>query len=580
VLTRSLPSLSLTHNKKQQDAATAAAAPEDGPPPGFGGNGKDSAKPEAATAAAGAASAGAASAAPPATADGVAAATTTTPGADNDEDEAPPGFPASDADALAAGLAGVGKPSGDEPDEPDLALAGGGGGLREDPAAKISVAHADDAAEHDFAALYRSAATFEELPISQDLLKGIYTEMKFERPSRIQALTLPMILTPDGHGRLRDLIAQAHNGSGKTTCFVLSMLSRVDPAVEATQALCMCPTRELVVQNLSVLRRMAKFTTITSTSTAADDAEPASASAAGGLAGAGGPIRRTNRITEHVVVGTHGRLKTWVTKKLLDIDHVRILVFDEADEMLKGDAFADDTVRLIKTIRRRNADVQLLLFSATFNDQIKSFALKIAPKANQVFVPKEELSLEVIAQYSVRVPSPRDKASVLKNMIFPNCEKLGQTIIFVRTRNEARALHAAMEQEGYRCTSITGDMQMHDRDRVVREFRDGATKILISTDVLSRGFDVSQVTLVVNYDAPVERDQRTPNYETYLHRIGRSGRFGRRGAAFNLVAGEEDARVVDSIARYFARDIPEVAWDDEEAFIEVLRKAGLTDQTA
>jgi ATP-dependent RNA helicase DDX19/DBP5 len=457
-------------------------------------------------------------------------------------------------------------------------LAGRVSGLREDPAAKISVAHADDGdGAHDFAALYRSAATFEELPISPELLQGIYTEMKFERPSRIQALTLPMILTPDGHGRLRDLIAQAHNGSGKTTCFVLSMLSRVDPTQPYTQALCMCPTRELVVQNLSVLRRMAKYTAITSTSPAADDGDTAAAAAAG--AGNLPPVRRTTRITEHVVVGTHGRLKTWVTKKILDIDHVRILVFDEADEMLKGDAFADDTVRLIKTIRRRNPDVQLLLFSATFNDQIKSFALKIAPKANQVFVPKEELSLEVIAQYSVRVPSPGDKAAVLKNMIFPNCEKLGQTIIFVRTRNEARNLHAAMEAEGYRCTSITGDMQMHDRDRVVREFRDGATKILISTDVLSRGFDVSQVTLVVNYDAPVERDQRTPNYETYLHRIGRSGRFGRRGAAFNLVAGDEDARVVDSIARYFARDIPDVPWDDEEAFIEVLRKAGLTDQT-
>jgi len=565
----------------------AEAAEVDGPPPGFGAANEAPATTTSNAAAGGVKEAKKRpeppAAAAAAAADDAAAADTVADAAADDDGDAPPGFPAADADALAAGLAAV-KPADDEPDEPDLALAGRLSGLREDPQARISVAHADDGdgVDHDFAALYRSATAFEELPIGAELLQGIYTEMKFERPSRIQALTLPMILTPDGHGRLRDLIAQAHNGSGKTTCFALSMLSRVDPAVPHTQALCMCPTRELVVQNLSVLRRMAKYTAITSTSTAVDDAEGA-AGAGGGGGGAGGggpPVRRTQHIDQHVVVGTHGRLKTWVTKKILDIDHVRILVFDEADEMLKGDAFADDTVRLIKTIRRRNPDVQLLLFSATFNDQIRGFALKIAPKANQVFVPKEELSLEVIAQYSVRVPSPGDKAAVLKNMIFPNCEKLGQTIIFVRTRAEARALHAAMEADGYRCTSITGDMQMADRDRVVREFREGATKILISTDVLSRGFDVSQVTLVVNYDAPVERDQRTPNYETYLHRIGRSGRFGRRGAAFNLVVqGGGDAGVVDAISRYFARDIPDVPWDDEEAFIGVLRKAGLTDQS-
>jgi len=116
-------------------------------------------------------------------------------------------------------------------------------------------------------------------------------------------------------------------------------------------------------------------------------------------------------------------------------------------------------------------------------------------------------------------------------------------------------------------------MDHGDRDRVVQEFRDGATKILISTDVLSRGFDVSQVTLVVNYDVPVERDGRTPQYETYLHRIGRSGRFGRKGAAFNLIYGSDDEGIMNAIAKYFNKAILELQWDDEDKFIEVLEKA-------
>ena len=119
-------------------------------------------------------------------------------------------------------------------------------------------------------------------------------------------------------------------------------------------------------------------------------------------------------------------------------------------------------------------------------------------------------------------------------------------------------------------------MEKEARDRVVREFRDGTTKILISTDVLSRGFDVTQVTLVVNYDVPTERDVTIPAYETYLHRIGRSGRFGRKGAAFNLVTGEAENRILNQIADYFKHEIPEVPWDDDEKFEEVLKAAGLT----
>lgn len=465
------------------------------------------------------------------------------------DDDAPPGFEhqkpaASGLTDLTAAVANVGvsdaesKPTG--PADPVGAA---------DPVGPTEPVKVDSS-------MYSSATTFEELGLSKELLQGLYTEMKFERPSQIQAKTLPMILKVPH----TSLIAQGHNGSGKTTCFTLAMLSRVDPALKAPQALCLCPTRELVVQNLGVLEKMGKYTGISLASTAELTT----------------PGNRRRNVGEQVVVGTHGKLKDWISRRVLNIKSMKILVFDEADEMLKQDGFADDSVRLIKQLKQASPGLQILLFSATFNEDVKRFAQKIVPGANHVFIDKEDLSLDVIKQYKVVCPNPLSKTTVLKEMIFPQCEKLGQTIIFVRERQTARALHAAMEQDGHKCTSIEGGMEKEARDRVVREFRDGTTKILISTDVLSRGFDVTQVTLVVNYDVPTERDVTIPAYETYLHRIGRSGRFGRKGAAFNLVTGEAENRILNQIADYFKHEIPEVPWDDDEKFEEVLKAAGLT----
>jgi ATP-dependent RNA helicase DDX19/DBP5 len=213
-------------------------------------------------------------------------------------------------DAAAEALAGVAV--SDEPaaaaagDEPDPSLKAHA--LVDDGPGEIKTVVADNT-------MYTSAQTFEDLGLSPALLQGLYIEMKFERPSRIQAQTLPMILQPPH----RSLIAQAHNGSGKTTCFTLAMLSRVDPSARAPQAICVCPTRELVVQNLSVLERMGKYSGITATSTASSESAPA----------------RRAKVEEQVVVGTHGRLRDWISKRLLDVRRVGILVFDEADEMLK-----------------------------------------------------------------------------------------------------------------------------------------------------------------------------------------------------------------------------------------------------
>lgn len=406
---------------------------------------------------------------------------------------------------------------------------------------------------------YASAKTFEELNLSESLLRGVYSEMKFERPSKIQGITLPMILSSPYH----HLIAQAHNGSGKTTCFVLGMLSRVDPELKAPQAICVCPTRELAIQNEEVLLKMGKYTGITSTCALSQDSNKVSGS-------------RRGPVVDQVIIGTPGTVKRWVSTKILNTREVKILVFDEADHMLAQDGFQDDSMRIIQYIIKNNGGCQVLFFSATFNDKVKEFTVKIAPRANQVFVKKEELSLDVIKQYRVKCPTDEDKVSVLKDRIFPSAEKLGQSIIFVRTRAKASNLHRRLDEDGYKCTSIQGGLSTEDRDRVIREFRSGQTKILIATDVLARGFDQAQVTLVVNYDLPVKNEPPyEPDYELYLHRIGRSGRFGRKGAAFNFLATKQDEANLNRISNYFNRDIPEVPWHDDEAFEKVLKDAGL-----
>eukprot|EP00850_Spirogloea_muscicola_P021871 SM000265S09792 [mRNA] locus=s265:79836:83161:- [translate_table: standard] len=357
--------------------------------------------------------------------------------------------------------------------------------------------------------------------------------MGFERPSKVQAETLPMILRGPPH---RHLIAQAHNGSGKTTCFVLGMLSRVDPALRAPQALCICPTRELAIQNEEVLFKMAKYTGITAACTA--------------TAGDGGGYRdysstRREPIVDQVVIGTPGTLKKWMTAlKTLRTDNIKILVFDEADHMLDQDGFQDDSVRIMNLIRRSSKHCQVLLFSATFSERVKEFAKSQVPDANMVFIKPNELSLDVIRQYRVRVPSRDAKAEVLRQRIFPAAEKLGQSIIFVRTRESARELH--------RCS---------------------CQPYLTSSEARSGR---PQVTLVVNYDIPTKpTPPHEPDYENYLHRIGRSGRFGRKGAAFNLVLDERDTRNLSKIEQYFNRPIVEVPWDDEDAFEAVLKDAGL-----
>ncbi|CAM8959141.1 unnamed protein product [Rhodiola kirilowii] len=406
---------------------------------------------------------------------------------------------------------------------------------------------------------YTSAKTFEELNLSPELLKGLYVEMSFQKPSKIQAVSLPMILTPP----YKDLIAQAHNGSGKTTCFVLGMLSRVDPNQKFPQALCVCPTRELAIQNIEVLQKMGKYTGITSECAVPKD----SASRV--------PASKRPVVTSQVVIGTPGTIISLISTKKLSINYLRILVFDEADHMLAEDGFKDDSLRIMKAIEKSNNPCQVLLFSATFNDAVKNFVTRVVKDHNQLFVKKEELSLDAIKQYKVKCPNEQSKIIVIKDKILELGEKVGQTIIFVRTRRSAGLLHNELSTFGYEVTTIQGALDQADRDKIIKEFKDGLTRVLISTDLLARGFDQSQVNLVVNYDLPMKYETREPDFEVYLHRIGRAGRFGRKGAIFNLICSNEDRRIVEQIENHFRIRIEEVDLQSDQAFENALERAGL-----
>lgn len=257
---------------------------------------------------------------------------------------------------------------------------------------------------------------------------------------------------------------------------------------------------------------------------------------------------------------------------------MRIVVFDEADEMWAADGHAQTSLSCLKAIRAAQTGLpgfQVLLFSATFSATVWAIAQKIVgAQANTVQVPPEKLSLESIKQVRVECVDSAAKEALLDSRIFGVAAKVGHMIIFVASRNRAQQLHASLSAKGHKCTTLTGGATGAARDLVVREFREGITKVLISTDVLSRGFDHPNVNLVVNFDPAVSQSGQ-PAPETYMHRIGRCGRYGRRGMAVSLTTGASERRVVDSIAAHFQHPIPAIPYDDVDAFETVLEEAGL-----
>jgi ATP-dependent RNA helicase DDX19/DBP5 len=286
----------------------------------------------------------------------------------------------------------------------------------------------------------------------------------------------------------------------------------------------------------------------------------------------------------HVLVGTPGKTLEYCKKRWVKVDQVKCLVLDEADVMLNQDNQMGPQVNMVR--RFLPQELQSILFSATFPDQVRAFASQIIPKAAKIVVRKEELTVSNVHQLFQDCGDYDDKYRKLSDL-YTFLTMIGQSIIFVNSRETAfRLARQLRDQDGHSVSLICGSrvgnesqLDPKERDRVMAEFRDGVTKVLVATDVLARGIDVPSVTMVVNFDLPLmfstgdNRHQNAPNMEEYLHRVGRTGRFGQPGIAINLVNGRERS-LLDEIRLYFQCDIHPVPDYDDLAFqVRQLRPA-------
>jgi len=395
-----------------------------------------------------------------------------------------------------------------------------------------------------YAGVYRAASTFAELNLRKELMDGIIA-MGFSTPSKIQAEALPIILGKEKP----NFIGQAHAGSGKTAAYSLAMLTVVDEKKAGCQAMCVCPTRELARQVAEVVEKLGKYTQI--------KVHQAIAGAARG------------KVAEQIVVGTPGTLAAKLKFRDIDKNMIQMMVVDEADQLIEGANNQDtETVNLRRSL---NAKTQILLFSATFPERVITFSDTVAPRAVWIRVKTEELSLDNILQYFMRCPTEKDKFNILTDIY--SFADVGSCIIFVHTVATAKFLAKKMRDGGLTVGVLYGKGMEHaERDRVMDDFRHGRVTTLISTNVLSRGIDVLSVNLVVNYDLPLTKDN-TPDFETYIHRIGRTGRFGKPGVAINFIYNELTARQLDAIARHYNKKIEELPWNDQKLFEAKVRAA-------
>ncbi|KAG8932828.1 RNA helicase required for poly(A+) mRNA export [Tulasnella sp. 419] len=378
-----------------------------------------------------------------------------------------------------------------------------------------------------------SIKSFEDLGLHPDLLKGVY-QMGFSKPSKIQERALPLILANPP----RNMIGQSQSGTGKTAAFVLSMLSRVDYNKKATQAICIAPSRELARQIMTVVTTMGSFTPVTTAFAIKDSHE------------------RGAKIDAHIIVGTPGTMVDLLRKRSIDSTEIKIFVVDEADNMLDQQGLGDQTLRVKNLVPRT---CQIVLFSATFPDNVRNFAAKFAPQANEIKLKREELSVEGIKQFYMDCKSESHKYEVLVQLY--NLLTIGQSIIFCKRRETADVISRRMIDEGHQVCALHGAKDALERDQTIDAFREGKYKVLITTNVVARGIDILQVNMVVNYDLPMTMDNKV-DVETYLHRIGRTGRFGRKGISINFVHDERSWNEMQVIIQTLGKDIVRVGTED------------------
>jgi superfamily II DNA/RNA helicase len=358
---------------------------------------------------------------------------------------------------------------------------------------------------------------WDETPLIRDnILRGIYAN-GFEQPSPIQKKGIVPMIRTDKNGKRRDIIAQAQSGTGKTGCFSVGVLNIVQPEENFTQGLILAPTHELANQIQDVISNLGRFDNIVTQLLV-------------GGTSVDGDREKLDNNPPHIVVGTPGRVHDMIRRKYLKTEKIKILVLDEADEML-SQGFKD---QIYKIFQYMPSTIQIGLFSATMPPECEALSDKFMQHPNKILVKAEQLTLQGIAQYFVRLDGDEQKYLVLKDLF--SGLSVSQAIIYCNSTRRVDDLHEAMLADEYPVAKIHGKMDESERKETNKQFRAGQHRVLITSDLYARGIDVQQVSIVINFDVPKSE-------HTYLHRIGRSGRWGRKGVAINFVTKHDGARL-------------------------------------
>lgn len=363
--------------------------------------------------------------------------------------------------------------------------------------------------------------SFDKMDLQANLLRGIYS-YGFESPSDIQSLGIVPIR--EGY----DVLAQAQSGTGKTGTFTIGALSRIDVSLPQVQVLILAPVRELAQQIAYVAKQLSSHTKIKTYA------------ATGGT-----PCREDITAIKNgaqLIVGTPGRIYDLMNRGALLRQHIRLLILDEADQLLE-DRFKDQFIEIMKL--GFPSSMRVALFSATMPPNVVEFTETFLQDPVSILIPKEDVTLSGIKQYFVDCRQEEWKFEVLCDLY--QQLNINTAIVYCNSRKRAEWLAQKMKDNNFTLEYIHGEMDVIERKKRMDDFRRGSVRVLISTDMLARGIDVQQVSLVINYEMPLQR-------ENYIHRIGRCGRYGKKGMAINLVI-EEEMRGMEEIKSYYSTAI-------------------------
>eukprot|EP00536_Pseudo-nitzschia_multiseries_P000840 jgi/Psemu1/62851/estExt_Genemark1.C_100177 len=398
--------------------------------------------------------------------------------------------------------------------------------------------------------IHTPCATFDDMNLKPDLLKGVYA-YGFEKPSAIQQRAIkPIVLG-------RDVIAQSQSGTGKTAVFSIAALQMLDQASRDVQVLVLSPTRELAEQSQRVMQSLGDFMNVRAKTAATETTSVGTTKTSSwitrcavhchaciGGKSLGIDLKELEKGGVQVVSGTPGRVYDLIKRNALNMSRLKAMILDEADEMLSR-GFKEQIYDIYRFLP---PSCQVVLMSATLPSTVLEMTRKFMNDPIKILVKRDELTLEGIQQFFVAVEKEEWKFDTLCDLY--DTMTVTQSVIFCNTRQKVDWLADKMKESNFTVSAMHGDMDQTQRDTVMNEFRSGSSRVLIATDLWGRGIDVQQVSLVVCYDLPTNR-------ELYIHRIGRSGRFGRKGIAINFVK-EDDVRTLKDIEQFYSTQIDEM----------------------